>query len=466
MAKKNSTAVTASELASAIHAYLVEAAPGHVPSPPALASDLDALADAAGAPLTPEVRAFFLAADGIALPVEVPDLPTLLTVREAIEETRKAREAGAPPLVVLTYQDYESAVPAVLLTGENADHVVDWESVEGHTEEDDARPLAKYLASYLKTLERALPTPKKLAAAVARIAKEARAGNPVHEQFERFAHPAKLLQAVLEHAPDATSWIVERYKDHALDHPLRRYGKALPRELLMATLSKLRFAGTTTILEGYLPLIDAILAYAYVWDPETMVRLAEQLEGPAKDGWLLMRRRMGLVGVDAIPEELRVRLAASPRNYRVLTPVNGTITEATAAGIDGLLPYFASRDDVIAALKKAPARAATSPEVALLVLGDAPTVDRIVEVANASFEHVGVLDDVVWHRLPFASLVAAAKGVGGGDWLAWVCLGHPGATPDALNELTDVFAMPADPDDLARLPPSIAKAVQARSEAH
>jgi hypothetical protein len=353
----------------------------------------------------------------------------------------------------------------VLLTGENADRVVEWESVEGHTEEDDARPLAKYLAAYLKTLETALPTPRKLAAAVERIAKDGRAGRPVHEHFERAARPEVLLRAVLEQAPDAPSWIVEQYKDHALDRPLRRHGKALPRELLMATLSKMRFAGTTTILEGYLPLVDALLAYAYVWDPESMVRLAEQLEGPAKDGWLLMRRRMGLVDVDAIPDELRARLAASPRNYRVLTPVNGQVTEGTAAGVDGLLPYFASRDDVVAALKKAPPSAATSPEVALLVLGDAPTVDRIVDVANASYEHVGILDDIVWHQLPFASLVAAAKRVKEGDWLAWVCLTHPGATPAGLDELTDVFKMPADPEDLARLPPSIAKAVAARSEA-
>jgi hypothetical protein len=450
------------DIVAAIQAHLAEVSPGREAPKGASETDLAELAAAAGAPLNEDLLAFFRASDGVELPGEVPGLPSLCSAREAIEETKKVREvANAPALVVLAHQDFESSVPAVSLDGDLVGQAAPWDSVEGHFDELDAQPLAAYLASYLKTLEGALPTPKQLAAAVSRVAKDGRAGNPVDSHFERAAQPHVLLRAVLEGAADAPKWVVTRFQTHALDRALRRYSNELPVELVVSMAGKLVFAGTTTLLEGYSPLADTLLAHEYLRDPEVTARIASTFEGPAKDGWLLMQRRMGLVPVSAISDELRARLAASPRNYNVSTPKDGAVVQSTAAGIAGLEPYFESRERIVEALRSAPPAAATSVEVAALVLGDAPSVERLVAVANASLAHVGQLDDELWHALPIDTLVAAAGQVAEGDWLAWVCVGHPKATPETLLPLAPVLVMPSDPDELTKLPPELVEAMRA-----
>lgn len=286
-------------------------------------------------------------------------------------------------------------------------------------------------------------------------------------QFEKFSQPAVILKAVLEREADAPSWIATEYKRSALDYPLRAHVGRLPLELVIATVGKLAFAGTVTLLDGYSPLAEVLLAYSYLRDPEATLREAEKLEGSAKDGWLLMRRRMGLVPVSAISPELRARLAGSPRMYRVLTPVDGKVVESPASGLAALEPYFESREELLAAVRAAPAAAATTGDMVDIMLGDTPTVARVTELAAAvgAAASYGDVPDVTWHRVPLEVLVAAAPKIANrwcADWLGWICVSHPEATPERLDPLVDVLDMPGVPALLERLSVSAAEAIKAK----
>ena len=172
MSSKKKPAASIPEIVAGIHAHLRETVSGYVAPDPARAEDLAAL-EQAGAALPAELLEFYRASDGISLPVEIPELASLLTASEALEETRRANEHAdsVAPIVVLEHQDFESDVHAVVVSGELRGMIVRWESVEASFDEDDAEPFAKFLAGYLKTLVANLPTPKSIQAAVARIAK-------------------------------------------------------------------------------------------------------------------------------------------------------------------------------------------------------------------------------------------------------------------------------------------------------
>lgn len=456
------------ETVAAIHAHLSEAVPGYAAPAPAPAEALAALEEHAGA-LPSELLELYRVSDGIELPVEVPELASLLGAAAALEETQRAKEHtdNEVEVIVLGHQDFESDVVAVSTSGETRGQIVRWESVEAYFDEDYAEPFATFLKEYAKTLMDALPTPKSIAAAVARVAKIGRAGESLTDQFEKFSQPATILRAVLEREPDAPRWIATRYNDVALDRPLRMHVDDLPLELVISTAGKLAFAGTTTLLEGHASLADLLLAAAYIRDPEATLREAEKLEGSAKDGWLLMRRRMGLVPASAISPELRARLIASPRKYRVVTPIDGRLVQSPASGLEALEPYFESREELLEAARKAPAAAATTGDMVEIMLGDAPTAARITALFEAigSSASYGDVPDEIWNRVPVNVLIEAAHKIEEpwcADYFGWVCVAHPRSTPEQLEVLVGQLQMPSDEALFERLSASAASTIKAK----
>jgi len=464
MAKKKSASI--GESVAAIHAHLTEVFPHHKTPAPASAEDLEQLANAAGAPLTDELIEFYGAADGIELPEPVPELQSLLSAREARDETLKAREpAETPALVVLEHQDYESSIRAVALSGDSEGKLTRWDSVEAHFDDYDDTTVAKHLAAYLKTLQESVPTPKQLKVAVARVVKAGRAKDirGINTLFERSGRPARLLRAVLESEPEATTWINTEYNDNVLDRPLRAHSDELPIALLVEVASKLPFAGTVTLLAGTSPLTHHLLALAYLRNPEETTAAAAALSGTAKDCWLLLQRRMGTIPASAISDELRKRLAASPRKYQVYTPQGGRLVGSSVEGLGGLDPYFDSRQDVIAAIRKAPLSSCSGGEIVAIHLADATTAAHVAAIADAAWNEAAGVDDAVWHQVPFRMLVDAAKQTSTGDWLAWVSVSHPDASPAVLEELAAVMKPPDDAQELKRLPPNLAAAISRKA---
>lgn len=465
MAKK---AKPISETVAAIHAHLSEVFADYRPPAPASADELQLLADAAGGLLPDELVELYRAGDGINLPEPVPELASLLSARDAREETERARaDHGGVKLVILEHQDFESAVRAVALEGELAGRVARWESVEGHFEDYDETSVPDFLASYLTALQEALPTPKQLKAAIARVAKAGRAGDlrGVNSQFERSGRPGHLLRALLDAEPDAPNWISPEYGSHVLDVPLRTHSDdvAIPR--LMAVVSRLRFAGTVTLLDGMSPLMHTLMATAYLRDPDATASAAASLTGIAKDSWLLLQRRIGTIPVSAVSEDLRARLVATPRKYQVYTPRDGRLEESSCEGVAGLEPYFESREAVISALRRAPVSSCARPEIIALHLEDASTPARVAAIYDAAVDNVAGEPDALWHRVAFRTLVDAAKIAKHGNALAWLCVGHPDAAPGDLEELAPVMQPPDDPADLARLPVGLAAAIAAKMPA-